>query len=97
MKLTTARSLYPAMFSTARLMRVAIKPVKRPTRQASDHFKKIYCNTCTLDLLLQSCLNRSFSLILQKGKSPDQFSVNILRRDYNKEKKKILKFYLLII
>lgn len=52
------------MFSMARLMRVAMIPVRSPTRQANVHFEHMYCNTWTLDLLLQSCLNRSFSLIL---------------------------------
>lgn len=48
----------------ARLMREAMTPVRRPTRKANVHFKKMYCSTSPLDLLLQSCLNRSFSLIL---------------------------------
>lgn len=52
------------MFSTARLMSVAIRPVSSPTRNASNHFKNTYCKTCVDDLLLQSCLKRSFSLIL---------------------------------
>lgn len=52
------------MFSTAKLMRVAIRPVNRPTRQANVHFKNMYWSTCVFDLFLQSCLNKSFSFIL---------------------------------
>ncbi|KAL3829490.1 hypothetical protein ACJIZ3_018292 [Penstemon smallii] len=43
---------------------IAINPVKSPTRNASNHFENTYCKTSTFDLLLQSCLKRSFSFIL---------------------------------
>lgn len=60
------------MFSIARLIRLAINPVRSPTRNANDHFKKTYCKTWILDLLLQSCLKRSFSLILHEKEKEDR-------------------------
>uniref|UniRef100_A0A0A9D4U5 Uncharacterized protein n=1 Tax=Arundo donax TaxID=35708 RepID=A0A0A9D4U5_ARUDO len=55
--------LRPEMFSMARLMRDAMTPVRRPTRNAIAHLRKMYCSTSTFDRLRQSCLNRSFSII----------------------------------
>lgn len=60
-------------------MRVAIRPVSSPTRNASDHFKNMYCSTWADDLLLQSCLKRSFSLILHPPQLFNSALINVLQ------------------
>lgn len=59
-------------------MRVAIRPVSSPTRNASDHFKNMYCSTWADDLLLQSCLKRSFSLILHPPQLFNSVLINVI-------------------
>jgi hypothetical protein len=55
------------MFSTARLIPKAVRPVSIPTRNTNVHLTATYCKISTRFLDLQSCLNRSFSINLHQS------------------------------
>lgn len=64
-RLLVSNSLYPAIFSTAILLKNPTRPVPKPIRSAKVHLRIRYWNIWTFFLDLQSCLKRSFSTILK--------------------------------
>lgn len=67
MRFTVWTNFKPAMFSTARLLPKATRPVSTPTRNTNVHLTATYCKISTRFLDLQSCLNRSFSINLHQS------------------------------
>jgi len=66
MRLFVTRSLKPAIFSMARLLKKPTSPVPNPMRRASVHLRTTYWNISAFFRDLQSCFKSSFSAILQK-------------------------------
>lgn len=88
MRLLVRRSLTPAMFSTARLLKKPTSPVASPMRRARVHLRTMYWNISLFFLDLQSCLNRSFSRILRKDSTETWVKRLIKEITYESWKKK---------
>lgn len=80
--LEVTTNLMPAIFSTARLLQKPTRLTIAPIKKQRSHFMKIYWKIWILARVLQSCLKKSFSAILQKKKN--RIHKQIHRKNFKK-------------